>query len=46
MKNLKEAKKVAAQLRAEGKTVKIYLHQGIYTQPGVGIASYRYYEVR
>jgi hypothetical protein len=46
MKNLKEAKQLAAKLRAEGKTVKIYRHEGIYTQPGIGIASYCYYEVR
>lgn len=36
----------ARRLRAEGKTVKVFMHSGIYTQPGKGIASYCYYSVK
>lgn len=36
----------ARQLRAEGKIVKIFRHEGIYTQPGRGIVPFINYEVR
>jgi hypothetical protein len=41
----KTALKVARAKRAEGKTVKVFHHAGVYTQPGRGLASYSYYTV-
>lgn len=40
------ALKVARQKRAEGKTVKVFHHAGVYTQPGRGLAQYSYYTVQ
>ena len=40
-----EAIAAANELRAEGRTVKVMLNRGTYTQPGVGITSFRYYTI-
>lgn len=45
-KTLKAARIEARRLRAEGKTVKIFEHSTVYTQPGKGIAVSIEYEVR
>ena len=42
----KTALKVARAKRAEGKTVKVFHHAGVYTQPGRGLAQYSYYVVQ
>ena len=42
----KQAKQVATELRKEGKAVKIFRHEGIYTIPGKGITAYTYYSVK
>jgi len=42
----KVALKVARAKRAEGKTVKVFHHAGVYTQPGRGLAAYSYYTVQ
>jgi hypothetical protein len=39
------ALKVARQKRADGKTVKVFHHAGVYTQPGKGLAQYSYFTV-
>ena len=41
-----QALRLARQLRSEGKTVKVFRHEGIYTQPFKGIATFCYYEVK
>lgn len=40
-----EAVAAANEKRANGQTVSVYRHAGTYTQPGVGITTYRYYTV-
>lgn len=40
------ALKAARKLRSQGKTVKVFHHSGVYTQPGRGLASYDYYTVQ
>ena len=42
----REAIELARQMRQDGKTVKVYRHEGIYTQPGVGIETFVNYFVR
>ena len=44
-KTAKKAIKVAKALRANGQNVKVYRHEGIYTQPGKGIVPYLYFTV-
>jgi hypothetical protein len=41
-----EAFKRAKELRAEGRTVKVVLVQGVATVPGRGLEPVRYYDVR
>jgi hypothetical protein len=41
-----QALKQARRLRAEGKTVKVFEHAAVYTQPGRGLAVAISYEVR
>lgn len=40
-----EALRKARELRAAGKTVKVYSHFGIFTAPGEGVRSYLHYTV-
>jgi hypothetical protein len=42
----KQAIKLARELRTQGKTVKVFKVQGVYTVPGKGIEAFSYYEVR
>lgn len=39
------ALKAARQKRNDGKTVKVFHHAGVYTQPGRGLAQYSFYTV-
>ena len=41
----KEAFTLARELRAQGNKVRILKHEGVYTQPGVGMVGYIYYSV-